>query len=75
MRLPGDDMFFSCSGCDLVVQAHTEQLVETEGGGLTPVDADGFYKRKGRFFSSELAEIFEAKIKRETLGFNLSVCS
>ena len=60
MRLPGDDTFFSCSGCDLVVQADTEQLLEAEGGGSTPVDADGFYKRKGRLFSSELAGIFEA---------------
>ena len=25
--------------------------MEAEGGGSTPVHADGFYKRKGRLFS------------------------
>ena len=59
----------------MVVQADTEQLLEAEGGGSTPVDAVGFYKRKGRLFCSESAGLFEAKIKRETLGFNLSLCS
>ena len=59
----------------MVVQADTEQLLEAEGGGSTPVDADGFYKRKGRLFSSESDGLFEARIKRETLGFNLSLCS
>jgi len=39
------------------------------------VDADGFYQRKGRLFSSEKAGLFEARMKRETLGFNLSVRS
>jgi len=58
-----------------VVQADTEQLVQAEGGGSTPVDAGGFYKRKGRLLSSESTGLFEAKIKRETLGFNLSLCS
>ena len=58
-----------------MVQADTEQLLEAEGGGSTPVDADGFYERKARLFSSESVGVFEARIKRETLGFNLSLCS
>ena len=35
----------------LVVQADTLQLLEAELGGSTPVDANGFYKRKNRLFS------------------------
>jgi len=53
----------------------SKQPVEAKRGGSTPVDADGFYKRKGRLFGSESAGLFEARIKRETLGFNLSLCS
>jgi len=43
-------VIFSCSGCDLVVQAHTEQILEAEGGGSTPVDADFWSQNKKRDF-------------------------